>query len=123
MSASSAPTYESTLEHYHLTNEQMQIKCSDEIILALVPMLHGWHNIAPYLEVDGSNVDSIVKDSTTDDEGKRSKLLRRWKEMFGHKATCERLARGFIKSGNAALADLVCEELKKTFPSTGELTW
>ena len=121
---SGAPTYESTLKHHGLTDEQMQVECSDGVILALVQHMRGWRNIAPYLEVDDSVVDAIVNEPTTDDEGKRRKFLERWKEKFGHVATLERLTRCFISSGKAALADVVCEERKKTLPppSAGKCT-
>ena len=120
---SGAPTYESTLKHHGLTEEQMQVECSDGVILALVQKTIGWRNIAPYLDVDDSVVDAVVNEPTTDDEGKCRKFLERWKEKFGHVATLERLARCFISSGKATLADLVCEERKKTLPpSAGKCT-
>ena len=116
---SSAPTYESTLKHHGLTNEQMEIICSDGVILALVQHMKGWRNIAPYLEVD----DSVVDAMTVDEERKRRELLERWKAKFGHEATLERLARCFLSAGKAALADLVCEERKKTILPACELTY
>ena len=116
---SDAPTYESTLRHHGLTNEQMKIECSGGVILALVRHIIGWRNIAPYLEVD----DSVVDVMAVDEERKRRELLERWKVKFGHEATLERLARCFISAGKAALADLVCEERKKTLLPAGELAW
>ena len=116
---SDAPTYESTLRHYGLTNEQMKIECSDGVILAIVRQMKGWRNIAPYLKVDDSVVDAMA----VDEERKRRELLERWKATFGHEATLERLARSFISAGQASLADLVCEERKKTLLSAGELAW
>ena len=114
---SGAPTYESTLKHHGLTKEQMQVECSEQIIPALAKRMTGWRNIAPHLRVNDRDVESVA----TDDEGKSRKLLERWKEKFGHDATLERLTQCFIKAEKAALADLVCEERKKTLLTAGEL--
>ena len=119
---SDAPTYESTLKYHGLTNEQMQGECDESVILALVPKMEGWRNIAPHLKVDGCDVDAISKDTAIGEEGKRRKLLERWKGKFGHEATLERLACSFSDSRHVALADIVCEERKKMLPTAGEFT-
>lgn len=111
-----SPSYEATLEHHGITSAQMQQQCSDEVIKALAPKMTNWRAIN-LVGVDRGKVDAIEKD-TTDEEGKRRKYLECWKQKLGHKATCERLARGFIQSGRTDLADAVCEELQSRTVST-----
>ena len=106
--ADRTPTYEATLAHHGIKPGQMQRQCSDEMVSVLAPKMNSWRAII--LGVEKGKVDAIENDAT-DEEGKRRKYLECWKQKLGHKATCERLARNFIQSGRADLADAVCEEI------------
>lgn len=113
------PSYESTLKHHGIAPTEMQRQCSDEVITALAPKMTNWRAIS-LVGVDQGKVDAIEKDAT-DEEGKRRKYLECWKQKLGHKATCERLARGFLQSGRTDLADAVCEEMQlKTVSTDGK---
>ena len=105
------PTYEAMLEHHNLSSSQLQVQCPDHVLRSLAKKMTRWKNIAVDLEVDESAVETIEKEK--DEEGKGRKLLERWKEIFGHEATFERLARCLVNSKRANLADFVCEECKK----------
>ena len=107
----SAPTYESTLQFHGLSVEQMKDECCDEVLHALAKKMNRWRNIR--LGVDKGVIEGIENDRSTDDEGKRNKLLERWKQKFGHDATYERMVRALMKSERTDLADVVCEELKE----------
>ena len=114
----SPPSYEATLKHHRMAPTHMQRQCSDEVISALAPKMNDWRAII--LGVDKGKIDAIEKDST-DEEGKRRKYLEYWKQTLGHRATCERLARVFIQSGRADLADAVCVEVQsKTVTADGK---
>ena len=118
VASESPPSYEAILKHHGIAPAQMQRQCSDEMIWALVPKMTEWRTIR--LGVDKGKIDAIEKDAT-DEEGKRRKYLEYWKQTLGHKATCERLARGFVQSGRADLADAVCDEVQsKTVTTDGK---
>ena len=115
-----APTYEGTLEHHELADNDMREECTDEFLFALAKRMVRWRSVD--LGVDRSVVASIENDSKMEDEGKRRQLLERWKERFGHGATYGRLARSFIESDMANMADHVCKERKKILPRFGKCT-
>jgi hypothetical protein len=76
--------------------------------------MNRWRNVD--LELESAVVDAIERESSTDEEGKRRKLLERWKEIYGHEATFERLVSSLIASGRADLAGGACEACKKVVP-------
>ena len=112
-----APSYESTLEFYKLKNTHMQVECTEQVISVVAKRMTRWRSVD--LGIGTGAKDSIENDRSTDDEGKRRQYLERWREKYGHKATCERLARTFVKAERADLAGVVCEEHSK---SLGELS-
>ena len=114
----SAPSFESVVAHYGLTGGQLHAECGDDVLRSLAPRMNRWRNID--LELDSGVVDAIERESSTDDEGKRRKLLERWKEKFGHEATYERLVRDFVASDRSDLAGIVCEACKKIVPCASE---
>ena len=106
-----APTYEGTLTHHGLSDEDMREECTEEFLFSLAKKMVRWQCVD--LGVERSVVAGIENDRTMEDEGKRRQLLERWKEKFGHEATYGRLARSFILSDMANMADYVCKERKK----------
>lgn len=112
-----APTYEGTLNHHGLRDSDMREECTDQFLFDLVKKLVRWQSVD--LGLDRSVVASIENDRSMDNEGKCRQLLERWKEMFGHEATYGRLARCFIQSCMANMADYVCKERKKTLSGSG----
>ena len=114
----SAPSFESTVAHHGLTGDQLRTECGDDVLRSLAPRMNRWRNVD--LELESAVVDAIERESSTDEEGKRRKLLERWKEIYGHEATYERLVRGFIASGRADLAGNACEACKKVVPCASE---
>ena len=107
----SVPTYDSTLQFHGLSVTQMKDECCEEVLHELAKKMNRWRSIQ--LGVDKGVIEGIENDRSTDDEGKRSKLLERWKQKFGHEATYERIVRCLMKSERTDLADVVCEELKE----------
>ena len=114
----SAPTFKSMVDYHGLTHDQLCTVCGDDVLRSLAPRMNRWRNVD--LELDSGVVDAIETESNTDEEGKRRKLLERWKEVYGHEATYERLVRGFIASSRADLAGNVCEACKKVVPCASE---
>ena len=111
----SPPSYEDLLKHHGIEPTHMQRQCSEEMIWALAPKMTGWRAII--LGVGKGKIDAIEKDAT-DEEGKRRMYLECWKQTLGHRATYERLARGFIQSSRTDLADAVCVEVKSMTVTT-----
>ena len=107
----SVPTYEDILKHYRLSDSQMKVKCPDEVLRAVAKNMNRWRSID--LGLDKADVNGIENGPAMEDEGKRQKLLERWKERFGHEATYSCLARCFFQSRRADLVEEVCKEFKK----------
>lgn len=104
------PSYESTVNHFGLTDQQLLTECRDEDLRLLASRLNNWRNID--LQLEKGALDAIDHEPL-DEEGKRRKLLERWKETFGHEATYERLVRCFVDSQRMDLAGFVCSICKK----------
>ena len=105
------PSYESILEYYGVKNTHMQVKCTERVISVVAKRMTRWRSVD--LGIGPGAKDSIENDQCTDDEGKRRLYLERWREKYGHKATCELLARIFVEAERADLAGVVCEERSK----------
>ena len=114
----SAPTFKSVVDHHGLTGDQLCTVCGDDVLRSLAPRINRWKNVD--LELDSGVVDAIDREGNIDEEGKRRRLLERWKEIYGHEATYERLVRGFLASSRADLADTVCKACKKVVPCASE---
>ena len=114
----SAPTYVGTLKHHDLSENDMEVECSDDYLFTLAKKMFRWRSVD--LGVDRSVVATMESDRTMEDEGKRRQLLERWKEKFGHEATYGKLARSFIESDMANMADHVCKVRKKALPRQGK---
>lgn len=106
------PSYESTVNHFGLAVCQLQAECRDEHLRALASRLNKWRNIEWQLE---KGVLDAISHEPLDEEGKKRKLLERWKEVYGHEATYERLVRCLVESQRIDLADFVCDTCKKAF--------
>lgn len=104
------PSYESTVDHFGLTDQQLGAECRDEHLRLLASRLNSWRNIDFQLE---KGVLDAIDHEPLDDEGKRRKLLERWKEAYGHEATYERLVRCLVDSQRMDLAGFVCGTCKK----------
>lgn len=104
------PTYESTLEHYGLTDTQLKVKCSEYVLRKLASKLDRWREIAIHLKLEKGVTDSVDGEHLNE-EGKRYRLLERWTQILGHKATYERLVRCLLEATRADLADIVCEAI------------
>jgi hypothetical protein len=101
--------YENVLVHYRLDESEMKEECTDDVLLAVAKRMTRWRSIDLGL---GRAAMREIDDEPCTEEGKRFEYMRRWKEMFGHKATCEQLVLSFIKAGRADLAETVCERVK-----------
>ena len=112
------PSYEGTLQHHGLSEDDMREECSDEFVLWLAKKMIRWQRVD--LGLDRGVVAGIKSDSS-DEEGRRHQLLERWKEKFGHEATYGKLVRSFMQSEMANMADTVCKWRKKTLGSGGKL--
>lgn len=105
-----SPSYERTVDHFGLTDRQLSAECPDDHLRLLASRLNKWRNIDLQLE---KGVLDAIDHEPLDEEGKRRKLLERWKEAYGHEATYCRLVRCLVDSQRMDLADLVCEACKK----------
>ena len=116
MHMTSVPTYESTLEHYGLTDTQLKEKCRECVLRKLASKLDRWREMAIHLKLEKGVTDS-VDGERLEEEGKRYRLLERWTQISGHKATYERLVRCLLEATRADLAEFVCETIKEQLPS------
>ena len=82
-----------------------------QVPLTLHDPMNRWRSMD--LGLDKADVNGIENGPAMEDEGKRQKLLERWKERFGHEATYSCLARCFFQSRRADLVEEVCKEFKK----------
>lgn len=101
------------MNHHSLTTSQLQAVCQDDALRTLAPQMNSWRNVDLGLE---KGVLEAIDHEPLDEEGKRRKLLERWKEMLGHEATYERLIGCLLVSKRTDLADVVCEAACKTVP-------
>ena len=112
MADAQPPCYEDVLNHHELSSEQMLAKVPEKALSPIAKEMTGWRNIE--LGLPSGKVTGVKTGNGSDDEEKRREYLRCWWQTFGHRATFEALARRFIGSGRCDLADLVCEQLKKS---------
>ena len=115
-----APTYWSTLAHYGLVDSQLNVICDESMLRRLAPKFNRWRELSAYLKLETSVADSIDASERWNEEGKRYRLLKRWTEIYGHKATYRQLVRCLIEAERADLAGIVCEAfIKETTSSAG----
>ena len=110
--ADAQPCYKDVLNHHQLSSEQMLVKVPEEALSPIAKEMTGWRNIE--LGLPSGKVTGVKTGNGSDDEEKRREYLRCWWQTFGHRATFEALACRFLESGRCDLADLVCEQLKKS---------
>jgi hypothetical protein len=64
--------------------------------------------------IGDGRVTAIANDSTINEENKPLKYLRVWKETRDFRATCECMARAFVRAEKVDLAGKVCTEVKNS---------
>ena len=111
MADTEAPSYENILECCELSQEEMVVKCPDQVLSAIAKEMNDWRNID--LGIKRGKISSVKVESGATDEEKRDEYLQCWKQQYGPRATFELLARRFVEAGRADLAEFVCLERKK----------
>ena len=104
-------TLDDCIEHFDLTAEVLDAKCSDKHILAVSSFLD-WRGVAPYLNLTDSEVDAVDSDGK-DELDKRHKTLQKWRSKFAFKATYKNLIQALLDSSRGDHAEEVCKLLKK----------
>ena len=107
------------VKKFNLSEEQINEECSLDTIPELPKAMTEWRNISPYLfpmKKEEQIVEAINQDLTLNDEGRRYKLLTRWKQFHGSEATYKKLIEAFLSAYRRDLAEIVCKAL-----SGGEL--
>ena len=104
-------TLDDCIEHFDLTAEDLDAKCSDEHILDVSRFLD-WKGVARYLKLTDSEVGAVDSDGK-DEQDKRHKTLQKWMNKFAFKATYRNLIQALLYSGRADHAEEVCKLLKK----------
>ena len=99
------------IEHFDLTDEVLDAKCSDEHILDVSRFLD-WKGVARYLKLTESEVGAVDSDGR-DEQDKRHKTLQKWKSKFAFKATYKNLIQALLDSGRGDHAEEVCKLFKK----------
>ena len=107
-----APSYEDLLKHYGVSNKQMQGQCSEALLKSVAKDMTSWQSDP--LSIGDGNVSAIATDSTIQVADKPLKYLKNWKQTQDFLATCERMARAFVKDERVDLAGKVCTEVKES---------
>lgn len=115
------------LEHTSLSAADLDMRCTKEDLDDLSLVVPSWTTLAPFLKLSEPEIEDIDSDNSKS-RVKTHKMLLKWKQKYGFKATFRVLVDVFLlKLGDADMAESVCEQLKsklvdvKLFYSTAPL--
>ena len=110
-----AITFEELSMKVGVCHEKFNDSISDEHLYEISTFLTSWRRVAPFLKI--YDVEDIEQENK-DEQVKRSKMLQKWKGIFGFKATYRKLVDVLLSLANADVAEKVCNLLKGICPST-----
>ena len=111
MSAVLADSYlDKVLRDEGLSRDQLDIPCHQDHILALAPKISKWQSLAPYIGLNDLDEEVILASGKVDVQ--RRKMLQRWREKLGKKATYLHLARGMATIQRRDLIECLCDLVK-----------
>ena len=91
--------------------EKLDEPCRDDHLSELALSVTEWQSIAPFLGLSEAEEEDIERDCAKN-KTQKIKMLRKWKEKFGKRATYRRLARVFWKLGRVDLVGELCDILQ-----------
>lgn len=95
------------LDNYQMTKEDLKQTLNDKIVAHIATQITDWELLAPFLGLSQSDQDNI-KHNETVTELRKNKLLQKWIQLQGFRATALFLTQCFIDAGRKDLADKVC---------------
>ena len=95
----------------YTTKDLNSHQCSEVVLLRLSKSLDNWEVVGFYLGLTVSEIKAIKTDSN--DEERRAKTLKKWKEKNGENATYYSLTEALEESGRFDLIDQALEFLKE----------
>ena len=90
-----------------LSPDVLNQRCSEDHLREISLFIDQWATVAPYLGLDGGNMESIRIDAHSEPE-RRLKMLQIWKGKFVFNATYRALVDAFLKLGLSEKAEKVC---------------
>ena len=91
--------------------EKLDEPCRDDHLSELALSVTEWQSIAPNLELSEAEEEDIERDCAKN-KTQKIKMLRKWKEKFGKRATYRRLARVFWNLDRVNLVRKLCDILQ-----------
>ncbi len=102
-----------------LSRDSLDVPCQDDHILSLAQQISRWQGLAPYIGLDDLDEEAIKESGGV--EVQRVKMLRRWQQKLGTKATYLYLAKGLASVQRRDLIEQVCDLVRTSpVPSKGE---
>ncbi len=100
--------------------EKLDQPCQDKHLCEVTRHVTDWPYLAPFLGISTAEMEAIRGKWPFSIPGQKIEFLRKWQEKRGRKATYRRLCKAFIKLGEVALAEKVCDVLTGQGSSTSE---
>ena len=97
--------------------EKLDQPCRHEHLCEIALSITRWKSIVPFLGLTKAEEENIEKDCG-ENETQKIGMFRKWREMFGKKATYRKLAKVFFKLERADLVEEVCELLQTEHSSS-----
>ena len=91
------------------------IPCSDLHIAKISEKIVNWEELAPYFGISPEEEEEIRNDNPRQYRLQKRKMLWKWKQRLGNKATYSKLKECFSFAGNQLLADQVDELLHNPY--------
>ena len=88
--------------------EYVHEKFSQGLLAQVAGKIVCWKKLAPHLGMSQSDIVAIERDGVDEDD-KRRKLLQRWLQRNGRKATNYKLIEAFVGADDKDAADEVCK--------------
>lgn len=93
-----------------LSRDRLDVPCQNEHVLAIARQIARWQSLAPYIGLDELDEEAIKESGGV--EVQRVKMLRKWQQKMGAKATYLSLATGLASLQRRDLIEALCELVK-----------
>ena len=91
--------------------EKLNQPCRDDHLSEIALSVTEWRSISPFLGLTEAD-EAVIQHDYPESITRKIGMLRKWKKMFGKKATYRKLGKVFFKLERADLVEKVCELLQ-----------
>ena len=95
--------------------EKMDQPSKDEDLCEIALAITDWQSMAPFLGLTEAQ-ESEIKEDSDNARVKKIKMLRKWRNKLGEKATYRKLAEILLKLGETGAAENLCKLLQSSTP-------